>query len=45
MTPDYEKAAAAAVQTLIKYAVKAAPVSPLPILKQVGGVIVQSFPK
>ena len=43
MTPDYEKAAAAAVQTLIKYAVKAAPVSPLPILKQVGGVIVQAF--
>jgi len=40
---DYDRAATAAAQTLMKYGVKATPVSPLPILKQIDHVIVQSF--
>ena len=43
MTPDYDRAATAAAQTLMKYVVKATPVSPLPILKRIDNVIVQSF--
>ena len=43
MTPDYDKAATAAAQTLMKYGVKATPVSPLPILKRIDHVIVKSF--
>ena len=43
MTPDYEKAAIAATKTLIKYGVSTAPVSPVPILKRIPGVLVFSF--
>lgn len=40
---DYDKAATKAAETLLKYGVKASPVSPLPILKQLDNVIVLSF--
>ena len=40
---DYTKAAVAAMETLIKYGVKSAPVSPLPILEQMENVIVVPF--
>ena len=43
MTPDYEKAAAMAAQTLIDYHICSAPVDPLPILKKIPGVLVMSF--
>jgi hypothetical protein len=43
MTADYEKAAAKAAETLIKYHVKSAPVDPLPILKSLPGVLVMSY--
>ena len=43
MTPDIDKAAAKAAETLIRYGVKSAPVAPRPILKQIDNVIVQSF--
>lgn len=43
MTPDYERAAAAAAETLIKYKVDAAPVSPLRILRDYPGVLVLSY--
>lgn len=43
MTPDYNNAATKAAETLIKYGVKSAPVSPLPILEQMENVIVTSF--
>ena len=43
MTPDYNKAAIKAAEVLIKYGVKAAPVSPFPILEQMENVIVTSF--
>lgn len=43
MTPDYEKAAIKAAETLIKYNVCTAPVDPLPILKQIPNVLVFSF--
>ena len=43
MTPDYNKAATKAAETLIKFGVKAAPISPLPILEQMENVIVTSF--
>ena len=43
MTPDYERAAVAAAETLIKYGINSAPVSPLPILKRLPGVLVVSF--
>ena len=43
MTPDYERAAIAAAETLIKYGIKSTPVSPLPILKQIPGVLVFSY--
>ena len=43
MTPDLERAATAAAETLIRYNVTSAPVAPLRILKSVPGVIVLSF--
>lgn len=43
MMPDYTLAATKAVETLIKYQVKTAPVAPLPILKSMPGVLCMSF--
>ena len=43
MTPDYARAAAAASETLIKYAISSAPVDPLPVLKKYPGVLVVSY--
>ena len=43
MTPDYEKAATKAAEILVKYGINSAPVTPLPILKQIPGVIVMSY--
>lgn len=43
MTPDYLNAAIKATETLIKYGISSAPVSPLPILKKIPGVIVVSY--
>ena len=43
MTPNLERAATAAAETLIKYNVSSAPIAPLRILKSIPGVIVLSF--
>ena len=43
MMPDYERAAVKATETLIKYNICTAPVDPLPILKNVPGVLVTTF--
>ena len=43
MTPDYERAAIRATETLIEYQIGTAPIDPLPILKKTQGVIVLSF--
>ena len=43
MTPNLERAATAATETLIKYNVTSAPVAPLRILKSIPGVLVLSF--
>ena len=43
MTPDYLLAATKATETLIKFRIDAAPVSPLPILKKIPGVLVVSY--
>lgn len=43
MTPDYERAAIKATETLIKHNVCTAPVDPLPILKRMPDVLVFSF--
>lgn len=43
MTPDYQRAAIKATETLIKYGISTAPVDPLPILKQLPGVFVMTF--
>ena len=43
MKPDYERAAAAAAETLIKYKISSGPVDPLPILKRLPGVLVLSY--
>ena len=43
MTPDYQKAAIKATETLIKFGINSAPVSPLPILKKTPGVLVFSY--
>lgn len=43
MTPDYQKAAIKATETLIKYGIYTAPVDPLPILKKIPGVLVMTF--
>ena len=45
MKPDYEKAARAAAETLVRFHISSAPVSPLPILKQLPGVLVLSYEK
>lgn len=43
MKPDYDRAATAAAETLIKYNVTSAPVLPLPMLKRIPGVLLVSF--
>ena len=43
MIPDYEKAASLAMETLIKNNINEAPISPLPILKRIQGILVLSF--
>ena len=43
MTPDYERAAIKATETLIRYGIGTAPIDPLPILKRTPGVLVLSF--
>ena len=43
MTPNYDKAAIMATELLIEHAITAAPVSPLPMLKQRPNVLVVSF--
>ena len=43
MTPDYETAALRAAETLVTYGITSAPVSPLPILKKLPGVLVVTF--
>ena len=43
MTPDYERAAAAAMETLSKHNITTAPVDPLPVFKRTPGVLVLSF--
>jgi Zn-dependent peptidase ImmA (M78 family) len=43
MTPDYERAAIKATETLIKYNIGTAPIDPLPILKKTPGVLVFTF--
>ena len=43
MKPDYQSAAMKATEILIKHGIKAAPVDPLPILKNTPGVLVVSF--
>ena len=43
MTPDYERAAIKATETLIKFGINSAPVDPLPILKKTPGVFVMTF--
>ena len=43
MRPDYNRAATMAAKTLIDYNVTAAPVDPMPILKQLKGVLLFSF--
>lgn len=43
MTPDYQKAAIKATETLIKYNIGSAPIDPLPILKKTPGVLVMTF--
>lgn len=43
MTPDLERAATAAAETLIQHNVTSAPVAPLRILKAIPGVMVLSF--
>ena len=43
MKPDYDRAATLAAETLIKYNISSAPVSPLPILKRIPGVLVSSY--
>ena len=40
---DYESAAAAAAETLIRFGISSAPVSPLPILKKIPNVLVLSY--
>ena len=43
MMPDYARAADKAAETIIKYGIRKTPVSPLPILEQMNGVLVVSF--
>ena len=43
MTPDYQRAAIAATEMLIKHNICTAPVDPLPVYKRTRGVLVLSF--
>lgn len=43
MTPNYERAAIAAMNMLIKHNISTAPVDPLPVFKRTRGVLVLSF--
>lgn len=43
MTPDYQAAAIRAAETLIKYNITAAPVSPIPIIKSIPNTLVIPF--
>ena len=43
MTPDYERAAVAAMEMLIKHGITSAPIDPLPVFKRSPGVLVLSF--
>ena len=43
MSPDYNRAAGKAAETLIKYGIKSAPISPLTILEEMDNVIIKSF--
>lgn len=43
MTPDYQRAATLAAETLIKYHITAAPVSPIPIIKSMPNTLVIPF--
>lgn len=43
MSPNNDRAATAAAETLIRYRITSAPVMPLPILKSMPGVLVLSF--
>lgn len=43
MTPDYERAAIKATETLIKYSIDTSPVIPLQILRKIPGVMVVSY--
>ena len=43
MTPDYDRAATAAAQILIKYNITTAPVDPIPIIKKAPGFNVVTF--
>lgn len=43
MTPDYERAAIAAAEMLIKHNINTAPVLPLPVFKRTPGVLLLSF--
>ena len=43
MTPDYNRAATKAYETLLEHKIYAAPVMPLPIIKSMPGVLVLSF--
>lgn len=43
MTPDYERAAVKAMETLIENNISTAPVIPLPVFKRTKGVLVLSF--
>ena len=43
MTPDYNRAAVAAMEMLVKHGITSAPVDPLPVFKYAPGVLVLSF--
>lgn len=43
MTPDYQRAATKAAETLIKYGISTAPVDPIPIFKRASGYNVVTF--
>lgn len=43
MTPDYEKAATKAIETLIKFGISTTPIDPLPMLKKTPNVYVMTF--
>ena len=43
MRPDYDRAATAAMETILKYGINTAPIIPLPIFKHTPGVLVLTF--